>query len=215
MSKKPTATNNAKLIENSSSPFHQLLICCKKYKDLRVASLSTAREIVNLRNRSTFVSNAKVSQALGGAVKPSRLLVQFSAAFDGHCRRLNETQEEMLKCLEIVVSLHQDYERESITDVSVSLSSSSPSSPSIVSTPKKKAAGEWAVDSDFIADLITQMQQQTLLEMCITESLTTTTGGGGGEHFALDQDAAITMLACFTHPPYLKPSALETLLEFE
>ena len=272
--------------KTTSNPFKMMQKEAEKWLDLRKKTANYCQEIVNLINRSSFMSNNKVHNAFGDALMPSRLSALIMDEISEKSSRLHGFQNEMMQCLKQIAILQS-----SVFPIESSTSSSSakniPNSKSASSTPSSTPAIPQAVsqltcliEESALKNIITQMQQQTLLEMCIVEELcgpdeneiddddddddcddyydddyfdnvsnvdsnntaentTNSNNNNNNQKHANsankrrknkinsrpiidsrksiigDQDAAVTMLACFTYPPYLRVSELEYFIELK
>ena len=268
----------------TSNPFKMMQKEAEKWLDLRKKTANYCQEIVNLINRSSFMSNNKVHNAFGDALMPSRLSALIMDEISEKSSRLHGFQNEMMQCLKQIAILQS-----SVFPIESSTSSSSskniPNSKSASSAPSSTAAIPQAVsqltcliEESALKNIINQMQQQTLLEMCIVEELcgpdenendddddddcddeydddyfdnvsnidsnntaeninhSDSNNNNTNQKHANnrrknninsrpivdsrksiigDQDAAVTMLACFTYPPYLRVSELEYFIELK
>jgi len=71
----------------------------------------------------------------------------------------------------------------------------------------------WPLDHARTAEIVSQLQQQTLLEISIYEVLLAEARGTAVAGARQDYDGSVTYLACFSYPPYLSDSALSIVLE--
>ena len=232
----------------------------EKWTEIRKKTSNSTQELVNLVNRSSYMTNNKVHNAFGDALMPSRLLAILMDEISEKTTRLHSLQNDMLQCLKQIGSLQllvypSIVENTSIAAEDIIIPSSSSSC---------------LMDLEVFNMILRQMQQQTLLEMCIVEELF---GPGDDEEeeeeeededddcqlnsvirdstdpnnienndsqvrtlnskikninrnkdkqrtsiasgVIRDQDAAVTMLACFSYPPYLRMSEIESFLELK
>lgn len=148
----------------------------KAYREQRRSLSRLIQEYVNKNNQLTFVSNEMMQSAAGADVKASR------STF-----RLNDQLEELRSNVTSTLS-----------DVASAIQNM------IVSKMKMKASCD--VDQDFIDSILSQIQQQHLLESTVVAKIT------GMDSLAIDQDSMVTMLACFEYPPYLQEADLDALV---
>ena len=73
----------------------------------------------------------------------------------------------------------------------------------------------WPLDHARTSEIVSQLQQQTLLEISIYEVLLAEARGIAVAGARLDYDGSVTYLACFSYPPYLSDSALSIVLEMQ
>lgn len=73
----------------------------------------------------------------------------------------------------------------------------------------------WPLDHARTSEIVSQLQQQTLLEISIYEVLLAETRGTAVAGARQDYDGSVTYLACFSYPPYLSDSALSIVLEMQ
>jgi hypothetical protein len=132
-----------------------------------------------MRNKLTFFSPENVDKSLGRAISSSRQSALVLEDFENKKLELQSAQDDM------VLSIQE-----------------------IMSNLKTVAAmTECPVDEEFIRKLTSDMEQQTLFEMCIVEELC------NGNEGNMDQDSLVTMLAAFSYPPYVKIISVEEFID--
>ena len=190
------------------------------WQQARQRAHKLCHDVVNLRNKSSYLSTNKVHAALGTAAAASASTASLALMQEDladRIRALRATHEDMYNCLDRMATLQFDVFPEAKV-----LSSQTPSSSSAAA-----AVSSAAIPMTFEAysKLRDQLHQQTFLECCIAEDLCggpddegeensndedgpiTTTAAERG-----DQDALTTMLACLTYPPYLREPDLAAFL---
>lgn len=260
-----TAINNAfKLLQKEVGKWH----------DLRKQTANSSQELLNLINRSSYMTNNKAHNAFGDAVMPSRLSSTLVDEISEKSARLHSIQNEMLECLKQIATLQS----------SVFPAQSANSSESVegcIISSLSQTSSTHPIEGDAFSLILHQMQQQTLLEMCIVEKLcgpeepdeyddddeyddeddndlnneaekdeNIDPSSEGIENLSIgntgkfnlenrkqsfqernkslkgtpsaemggmsdDQDASVTMLACFSYPPFLRVSELESFMELK
>jgi hypothetical protein len=217
----------------------------EKWTEVRKKTSNSTQELVNLVNRSSYMTNNKVHNAFADAVMPSRLLAMLMDEISEKTTRLHSLQNDMLQCLKQIAALQ--------LIVYPSILENPSSAPKDIISPSSSSS--CLIDFEAFNLILRQMQQQTLLEMCIVEELF----GPGDEEddedddeddcqldgtisdsadqnnientninrnknkqraskasgVIGDQDAAVTMLACFSYPPYLRVSEIESFLDLK
>lgn len=148
----------------------------KKYREQRGKLLQLIQEYVNKTNELTFVNNDMIQSSVGADVKSSR------AAF-----RLNDRLEELSASITLTLS-----------DIAVILQDTM--------TCRLKIKSSSSIDEDFVDRVLSQIQQQHLLESTIVDKIV------GVDSSAIDPDSMVTMIACFEYPPYLQESDLDAVL---
>lgn len=229
----------------------------EKWTEIRKKTSNSTQELVNMVNRSSYMTNNKVHNAFGDAVMPSRLLAGLMDEISEKSARLHSLQNDMLQCLKQITSLQL------AVFPSIAENTSSDSGDTFL----PPSSSSCLIEPEAFNLILRQMQQQTLLEMCIVEELF---GPGDDEEdddeddededevnidlidssnsqhkdtvgieqsesetkkvknvrkdkqrtsiasgVIGDQDAAVTMLACFSYPPYLRMSEIESFLELK
>jgi hypothetical protein len=237
----------------------------EKWTEIRKKTSNSTQELVNLVNRSSYMTNNKVQNAFGDAVMPSRLLAILMDEISEKATRLHSLQNDMLQCLKQIGALQL------IVYPSI-IENPSSARNDVVPPPSSSSS---LIDLEAFQMILRQMQQQTLLEMCIVEELfgpwddeeedgedennvededdcqldctiSESTDRSNIENndsqlrtsstkiknininrnknklrksvasgVIGDQDAAVTMLACFSYPPYLRMSDIESFLELK
>ena len=222
----------------------------EKWTEIRKKTSNSTQELVNLVNRSSYMTNNKVHNAFGDAVMPSRLLAMLMDEISEKTTRLHSLQNDMLQCLKQIGSLQLLVYPSIVQNTSIAAKD--------IIIPSSSSS--CLMDLEVFNMILRQMQQQTLLEMCIVEELF---GPGDDEEeeeeeeededddcqlngvirdstdlnnienndsqvrtlnskikninrnkdkqrtsiasgVIRDQDAAVTMLACFSYPPYFR-----------
>ena len=173
------------------------------WRDLHDSSARIAQEIVNLRGEAVHLTSTRVDEALGAAVKPSRMLAQTYETLAASVKLLDEKQKEMVQKLEGVTSLA--LERETVIVIE-----------GAAANEAVEEWGDWPWDDAYIKLLTAQLKQQTLLELCAAETLSMRKQGAGDvdddDRITIDSDNAATLLACWAASPYLPSSSLDLLL---
>jgi hypothetical protein len=237
----------------------------EKWTEIRKKTSNSTQELVNLVNRSSYMTNNKVHNAFGDAVMPSRLLAIVMDEISEKTTRLHSLQNDMLQCLKQIGALQL------IVYPSI-VENPSSARKDVVPPPSSSSC---LIDLEAFQLILRQMQQQTLLEMCIVEELfgpwddeeedgedeydvededdcqldgtisesidrnnienndsqlrtsstkiknTNIKRNKSKQRKSIasgvigDQDAAVTMLACFSYPPYLRMSDIESFLELK
>jgi len=173
------------------------------WRDLHDSSARIAQEIVNLRGEAVHLTSTRVDEALGAAVKPSRMLAQTYEKLAVSVKLLDEKQKEMVQKLEGVTSLA--LERETAIEGAATTNEAA------------DEWGDWPWADAYIKLLTAQLKQQTLLELCAAETLSMRKQGAydgdvDDERITIDSDTAATLLACWAAMPYLPASSLALLL---
>ena len=230
-----------------NNPFKALQREVERWIDIRKKTTSSCQELVNLINRLTFMTNDKVHSAFGDALMPSRLSAGLRDEISDKSDRLHSLQDDMMQCLKQI----------SVLKLSV-FPDASVISNDTMNTIIAPSSSSCLIEHQAFANILNQMQQQTLLEMCIVEELcgrsdsddddevddcddeeehydhslsntndktidkSETCGknslrnrGEGRNVINGDNDVAVTMLACFTYPPYLHISELESFIDLK
>jgi hypothetical protein len=239
------------------NPFKSLQKEIEKWLELRKRIAESSQEIVNLNNRSSYMTNNKVHNAFGDALTPSRLSAMLSDEIAEKSANLHSLQNDQLECLRKIVILQPSV-------FPVDTSSASSSSAEVTVRPGDiitSSSSSCLMELAAFTLLLKQMQKQTFLEMCIVEELcgaeesddTESDDGdcvgdnddddeiGSDDDANIkkmmnksknknknkksiekksssvigDQDAAVTMLACFSYPPYLRTSEIEAFLDLK
>ena len=179
----------------------QFLQMVGDWRDLHDSSARIAQEIVNLRGEAVHLTSTRVNEALGAAVKPSRMLAQTYETLAASVKLLDEKQKEMVQKLEGVTSLAS--ERETMIE-------------GAAANEAAEEWGDWPWDDAYIKLLTAQLKQQTLLELCAAETLSMRKGAGDvdddDDRITIDSDNAATLLACWAASPYLPSSSLDLIL---
>ena len=74
------------------NPFKSLQKEVEKWLELRKKIADSSQEIVNLNNRSSYMTNNKVHNAFGDALTPSRLSAMLSDEIAEKCTQLHSLQ---------------------------------------------------------------------------------------------------------------------------
>ena len=196
------------------------------------------------------MTNDKVHSAFGDVLTPSRLSASLRDEISDKSLRLHSLQDDMMQCLKQISVLKLSvFPDASVVSYDTIEAIISPSSSSCL------------IEHQAFANILNQMQQQTLLEMCIVEELcgrsdsddddevddydddeeqgdhsisktndsisktidnskvcnenSSRNRGIGRTVINGDNDVAVTMLACFTYPPYLRISELESFIDLK
>ena len=240
------------------NPFKSLQKEVEKWLELRKRIADSSQEIVNLNNRSSYMTNNKVHNAFGDALTPSRLSAMLSDEIAEKSANLHSLQNDQLECLRKIVILQPSVFPADTSSASSSSAAVTVRPGDIISTSSSSCLMELAA----FTLLLKQMQKQTFLEMCIVEELCgpeesddtdsddgdcvddnddKNNDGVGSDDDDInikkmmnksknrikkseekksssvigDQDAAVTMLACFSYPPYLRISEAEAFLDLK
>ena len=240
---------------DKGNPFKSLQKEVEKWFELRKRIADSSQEIVNLNNRSSYMTNNKVHNAFGDALTPSRLSAMLSDEIAEKCTQLHSLQNDQLECLRKIIILQPSVFPPDTSEASGSSAAVSVRPGDIISTSSSSCLMELAA----FTLLLKQMQKQTFLEMCIVEELcgaeenddtesddgdcvdnngdddddevgsddddiniqkmmdksknkNKTSEEKKSSNIICDQDAAVTMLACFSYPPYLRISEIEAFL---
>lgn len=242
------------MASKKNNPFKALQREVEKWIEIRKKTANFSQELVNLINRLTFMSNDKVHNAFGDALMPSRLSAMLRDEISDKSSKLHSLQDDMMRCLKQIAIL--------MPSVFPIASSSSKNKENVIIASSSSSC---LVEQQTFSNMLNQMQQQTLLEMCIVEELfgpsesdedddddddedynyndknmqnsqnhsnnnnnnnsnneSEIRGTNRGKNrinnrtnISGDQDAAVTMLACFTYPPYLRISELESFIDLK
>jgi hypothetical protein len=76
----------------------------EKWTEIRKKTSNSTQELVNLVNRSSYMTNNKVHNAFGDAVMPSRLLAIVMDEISEKTTRLHSLQNDMLQCLKHITA---------------------------------------------------------------------------------------------------------------
>ena len=153
--------------------------CLNKYKTFRAVISKQIEEIVKIRNQLSYVSSSMVQKSIGVGVKPSRLSFRLY-------ERLSE--------LSSIVLAHLAEQAENMKNMANLLG--------------KVESDDIPVDVDFMNNLVSQIQQQYLLETTVAEKLVNEADNVSN----IDPDSMTTFLACFEYPPYLTEADLDAFL---
>jgi len=199
-SRRSTPAPDSTIPPSRSTQFVQMV---GDWRDLHDSSARIAQEIVNLRGEAVHLTSTRVDEALGAAVKPSRMLAQTYEKLAASVKLLDEKQKEMVQKLEGVTSLA--LERETAIEGAATTNEAA------------EEWGDWPWDDAYIKLLTAQLKQQTLLELCAAETLSMRKQGAydvdvDDERITIDSDTAATLLACWAAMPYLPASSLDLLL---
>ena len=69
----------------------------------------------------------------------------------------------------------------------------------------------WPIDSDHLMSVVHKMQQQTFLELSVVEEVTQ----AATKLVPIDQSKAISLLACFSYPPYINSNELTSIIALQ
>jgi len=189
------------------------------WQQARQRAHKLCHDIVNLRNKSTYLTSNKVHAAVGTATLPTASLALLHEDLANRVQALRAAHEDMYNSLDRMATLQFEVFPEANV-VPPALSSTT-------TTTAAAAAAAAPITYESFATLRDQLQQQTFLECCIAEDLcrgTTPANDGGGDDDGEDrqqapsaavhddQDALTTMLACLTYPPYLREPDLAAFL---
>ena len=152
-----------------------------------------AKEIVDLRNETTYSSTEKVDATIGVYMRPSNLFIDISERLYGALAQLESKQAEMTESVEQMSAVLIECE-------------------ALVTEEKSKEGPDADMDLKFLQTLLGSITEQTLLEKNLCVSLrppsdTSTVNLG------IDHDAAVTILACFSYSPSLDETSLDLALE--
>jgi hypothetical protein len=111
------------------------------WNDNHKISLPIVQAIVNLRNQTSYFTNSKVNQSLGNSISSSRLSINLINDLEIQCQELSKIQNKMRLHILNIMNLKDLYKN------------------------------QYPCEDSVICNLIDQLQQQTLLEMCLCESL--------------------------------------------
>lgn len=151
-------------------------LCLKDYKESRAKLVRQVQELVNVRNQLTYVSSDMLQKAIGVDILSSRTTYRLSSRLDELVSSIEATKSEIMQALTVLAS----------------------------KVPVK--AKDATIDNDYLANVVSQMTQQTALESIIVDKLLSPDGA------LIDQDSLTTYIACFEYPPYLVEADLDAVL---
>ena len=194
----------------------------KEWTESRRKSIAAVEKIVELRSQASYVTTAQVVIGVGSAVSSSRLSVQVETELYGHLKILENHQNIMLQSLQTMGILAKQGDSSSSdangNDSDAMRTQAKLAAPSegieeaTSATEPKAVATTWPVDDEFTMKLISDMQQQSLLEISVYEMLLDELQGQGSSSSSkLDHDAIVTCVACFTFPPYVNLETIESV----
>ncbi len=154
--------------------------CLIAYRDSRQHSITQVQHISNVRSKFSYLTNEKLESSVGSSVSASRLNFLLNEELEQHAEKLSRYQNEMKSTLETLTGLVSAVERDNTANLQV--------------------------DVSFIREVISELAQQTLLEMTIAEKISSY------DDSSISSDMLVTMLACFNYPPYLVPSNVELIV---
>ncbi len=152
-----------------------------------------AKEIVDLRNETTYSSTEKVDAAIGVYMRPSNLFIDISERLYGALALLESKQAEMTESVEQMSAVLFECE-------------------ALVKEDKCKEYPDADMDLGFLQTLLGSITEQTLMEKNLCAYLrppsdTSTVNLG------IDHDAAVTILACFSYSPSLDEASFDLALD--
>ena len=100
--KSKTSSSEVKQVESSRNEFFRTLA---EWNKARLRSESLAKEVVNLRNETTYLTSDRVSKAVGVFLRPSNLYVDVTEKLHGTLSQLRTRLEVMIRCVEGMKSL--------------------------------------------------------------------------------------------------------------
>jgi len=190
----------------------------------RAACVPVVQKALELRSQATYVTESRVEGALGCAVQASRLAANVNTELQGRLQQWKAAQQSMLNSLQTMSALCQDFcsSGDSLLpflaegdEGGVHAAVQAPGEASVSVPEGGRGTVPWPLDPVRTSELLSQLQQQTLLEISIYEVLRGETLGAAGAGSYSAHDATVTYLACFTYPPYLSESALNIVLEIQ
>lgn len=149
----------------------------RNYKESRAMLVKQIQEYINVRNQLTFVSSDLLQKTIGVDIRASRASYRLDSRLEELTGSIAETKEEVM-------------------DAVNNLNSKLP-------TSKTKDS---VIDNDCLTSIISQIQQQNVLESIIVDKLLSTEGA------LIDPDSLTTYIACFEYPPYLVEAEMDALL---
>ena len=218
--------NTASVVNVPETPFMRFQSSLRAWLEARKQSMAVLEKLLELRTQLTYTTTEKVQSVLGAAMGAGRLHVQVEAELYGQLLRLETTQGSMLTCLQ---TMRASYSAVTAAGAAAAATDSNNTADSADSnstdawcdgdgTGAQASSSAWPLEEGFTDSLLSDLQQQTLVELSVYEMLKEEqqqqqqqSAGDGGQ--PLDHDAVVTCLACFTYPPYISTDALESVLE--
>lgn len=216
---------------SSPSPFISIQKSYDLWLKLRRVSIPLFQDLVNLKNKVTYVHQMKLDSVLGGISSSStKVSMQIYDEISDVISSIDEMQSSMQIELEKIQSM-----------MMTQLSSSSSSSSSRSRSSRRYDAGlregkedqkddeigssgsstrnddpsnpikeEFPVDEAVLEGILSQCKSQLSLEITLFQRLRDSKHGG-----EKDQDLSVTILACLNYPSYLKIDDLKLLIDFK
>mmetsp|Transcript_24674 Transcript_24674/g.49531 ORF Transcript_24674/g.49531 Transcript_24674/m.49531 type:complete len:157 (+) Transcript_24674:189-659(+) len=148
----------------------------QKYSDSRQQLINSLQHLMSLRNKMSYVSADMLRKQGAVTMKSSRLTFQLSDSIDSATMDCKEKLLELSRAVSYVKELTLAKDNNSF------------------------------VDESYMAALVSELEQQYILECSITEGLCS------NPTVEIDQDSVTSMMACFEYPPYLSDAKLEAFL---
>lgn len=192
------------------SPRTRLFKSLQEWNKSRLKSAPLAKEVVDLRNETTYMTADRVSDAVGLFVRPSNLYIDVTEKLHGTLSQLETQLKVMTNCVDVMTSLllaEREWEqRESEKDATDAAEGS-----------ERALDDEYeplsaTIDVGFLEELVGEALQQTLLEKNMQQQLKSTTEGAS-LNLGMDHDSSVTLLACYSYAPCLNENSLKLALE--
>ena len=214
MPKKKANTSKASALEAIElTPRNEFSKALSGWNSSRVRCGALAKEVVDLRNETTYVTSDRVSEAVGVFVQPSSLYIDVTEKLRGSLTQLGAQLEVMENCVEVMTSLLL-VEREREDAPQLSLMRRDGDGKDIVNStltvdyePLSKT-----IDVSFLEELVAETLQQTLLEKNLFERLKCSTEGSS-LNLGVDHDTSVTLLACYSYAPCVNENSIKLALE--
>lgn len=175
----------------SKNEFKNLQHEIEKWLNLRKKVSSLAQNIVNLINQSSYTSNNKMNNSFHDVILPSKMSAIIYDEISIKTENLHELQNDMLKCLKQINviqfiiypnSLSNNNDTSIDNDNDSNRNNDSNNKNDIIDSNEninkkknddknKNQSSFCLVEFEVFDNIKKQMQQQTLLEMCIVEEL--------------------------------------------
>ena len=177
----------------------------------RLEAAKLAKEIVDLRNETTYSTAEKVDTAIGMYIRPSNLFIDISERLYSALSQLESKQAEMTESVERMSAILSECEVRS-GQKNEPINVSQPGSIEEDKEMKVSEGPDADMDIEFLQTLLGSITEQTLLEKNLCVSLRPPSDTSA-MNLGINHDAAVTILACFSYAPSLDETSLNLALE--
>ena len=176
-----------------------------RFLSCRHSLLEQAKKIINLLNQLAHVNRGGSSSRSSDSSRQPILKVDAVAAsvreeIRESLELLGQSETKLLQLLKLISSVARYY--------CTANNETSDMNESTIGSDTNKSTASWPVDSDHLSSVIHKLQQQTLLELSAVEEITRS----ADQMMPVEQSKSISLLACFTYPPYISSNDLAALI---